>query len=151
MHTAETGSLSYGLFLRLRLLSTPPRGDAVTLRLHVYDTYIGGLSPPDKATLQTHIGVGKSLRPPLPPNRTCGFPAYGSPVGGLSSSGRSRVEPSYVKSEQPGFREKGLWPLSMVCEASSKTGALVLLTQDGAQPPPGHTVEFFRMHGDGHA
>ncbi len=54
MHTAETGSLSYGLSFRLRLLSTPPRGDAVTLRLHVYDTYIGGLSPPDKATLQTH-------------------------------------------------------------------------------------------------
>ena len=53
MHTAETGSLSYGLFFRLRLLSTPPRGDAVTLRLHVYDTYIGGLSPPDKTTLHS--------------------------------------------------------------------------------------------------
>ena len=26
------------------------------------------------------IGVEKDSRPPLPPNRTCGFPAYGSPV-----------------------------------------------------------------------
>ena len=29
-HTAETGSLAYGLSVRLRLLPTPPRGDAVT-------------------------------------------------------------------------------------------------------------------------
>jgi len=29
-HAAETGSSSYGLSVRLRLLSTPPRGDAVT-------------------------------------------------------------------------------------------------------------------------
>jgi NAD(P)H-hydrate repair Nnr-like enzyme with NAD(P)H-hydrate epimerase domain len=29
------------------------------------------------------IGVGIARRPPLPPNRTCGFPAYGSPVTGL--------------------------------------------------------------------
>ncbi len=39
------------------------------------------------------IGVGKGSRPPLPPNRTGGFPAYGSPVGGfligtVSRSGR---------------------------------------------------------------
>jgi hypothetical protein len=26
------------------------------------------------------IGVGKVFTLPLPPNRTCGFPAYGSPV-----------------------------------------------------------------------
>ena len=29
------------------------------------------------------IGVGIARRPPLPPNRTCRFPAYGSPVTGL--------------------------------------------------------------------
>jgi len=29
------------------------------------------------------IGVGKSLRPPLPPNRASGFPAHGSPVDGF--------------------------------------------------------------------
>src|SRR5664279_1800657 len=29
------------------------------------------------------IGVGKAFGPPRPPNRTGGFPAYGSPVGGF--------------------------------------------------------------------
>ena len=29
------------------------------------------------------IGVGIGYRRPRPPNRTCGFPAYGSPVGGF--------------------------------------------------------------------
>src|SRR6266566_4473095 len=29
------------------------------------------------------IGVGKGVHPPRPPNRTGGFPAYGSPVGGF--------------------------------------------------------------------
>src|SRR5271170_5754867 len=29
------------------------------------------------------IGVGKAFTPPLPPNRTGGFPAYGSPVDGF--------------------------------------------------------------------
>src|SRR5271156_4491740 len=29
------------------------------------------------------IGVGKAFAPPLPPNRTGGFPAYGSPVDGF--------------------------------------------------------------------
>ena len=31
MHQAESGSSSYGLAARLRLLSTPPRDDAVTV------------------------------------------------------------------------------------------------------------------------
>lgn len=30
------------------------------------------------------IGVEKGACPPLPPNRTCGSPAYGSPVGGFN-------------------------------------------------------------------
>jgi hypothetical protein len=30
---------------------------------------------------KTPMGVGMARRPPLPPNRTCGFPASGSPVG----------------------------------------------------------------------
>jgi len=32
-------------------------------------------------------GVRLSTRTPLPPNRTCGSPAYGSPVGGLPARG----------------------------------------------------------------
>jgi len=34
--------------------------------------------------LSALIGVGKAFRPPLPPNRTCGSPAYGSPVSGFT-------------------------------------------------------------------
>src|SRR5882757_1398845 len=33
------------------------------------------------------IGVGKAFWPPLPPNRTCGSPAYGSPVAGFLIGG----------------------------------------------------------------
>src|ERR1700722_18569188 len=33
--------------------------------------------------LRPLIGVGKAFAPPLPPNRTSGFPAYGSPVDGF--------------------------------------------------------------------
>ena len=29
------------------------------------------------------IGVGKDFTPPRPPNRACGSPAHGSPVGGF--------------------------------------------------------------------
>ena len=35
------------------------------------------------------IGVGRALPLPLPPNRTCGSPASGSPVGGFTSERRS--------------------------------------------------------------
>src|SRR5712691_13129725 len=36
------------------------------------------------------IGVGKGVIPPRPPNRTGGFPAYGSPVGGFLIGNISR-------------------------------------------------------------
>jgi hypothetical protein len=35
------------------------------------------------ASFPLMIGVEKGSRPPLPPNRACGFPAHGSPVGGF--------------------------------------------------------------------
>src|SRR4051812_36962460 len=38
------------------------------------------------------IGVGKA-EPPRPPNRTCGFPAYGSPVSGFLIGSASRFAP----------------------------------------------------------
>src|ERR1019366_5544344 len=44
-HSAETGSLSYGLLFRLQLLSTPPRGDAVTFSFVSCDLLRIGLSP----------------------------------------------------------------------------------------------------------
>jgi hypothetical protein len=44
-HTAESGSLSYGLSVRLRLLPTPPRGDAVTFGFGGYGFLRCGLPP----------------------------------------------------------------------------------------------------------
>src|ERR1700692_4767664 len=37
--------------------------------------------------VEVRIGVGRTdwIRSPLPPNRTCGSPASGSPVGGFTS------------------------------------------------------------------
>ena len=45
-HAAETGSLSYGLFVRLRLLPTPSRDDAVAFGYMCHDFTSVGLSPP---------------------------------------------------------------------------------------------------------
>ena len=44
--TAESCSLSYGLHVRRRLLSTPPHGDAVTFGYRERASPRGGLSPP---------------------------------------------------------------------------------------------------------
>jgi len=41
----ETSSSSYGLIVRFQLLSTPPRGDAVTFSYGVYGSLRHGLSP----------------------------------------------------------------------------------------------------------
>jgi hypothetical protein len=48
-HPAETGSSSYGLSVRLLLLSTPPRGDAVTFDFRRRDRHLAGTyTPPTK-------------------------------------------------------------------------------------------------------
>ena len=54
LHTAESGSLSCGLSVRLRLLSTPPRGDAVTFSYMCRDFTWRGLPLADKAYSRTH-------------------------------------------------------------------------------------------------
>jgi len=36
------------------------------------------------AFVKSLIGVGKDSKPPRPPNRACGSPAHGSPVGGFN-------------------------------------------------------------------
>src|SRR5436309_3979423 len=53
---------------------------------------------------QKAIGVGRTSRFPLPPNRTGGFPAYGSPVGGLTSK---RVD---AHEHEPHLRRTSLAP-----------------------------------------
>src|ERR1019366_4304236 len=51
------------------------------------------------------IGVGKSFGPPRPPNRTGGFPAYGSPVGGFLIGNVSRSAKLFpVRAAQPARR-----------------------------------------------
>src|SRR5207249_3562451 len=65
---AETGSCSYGLAVRLQLLSTPPLGDAVTFGYKVTTHSDRDFHPADKASSRTHIGVGKARR--LPSLRT---------------------------------------------------------------------------------
>src|SRR5271170_5338175 len=81
-----------------------------------HSRYVISLGAPDQGDKQLlhrdrpsqHvIGVGKASRPPLPPNRTGGFPAYGSPLGSFSSR-LSRGQPGRVECEQPGFREVGI-------------------------------------------
>ena len=49
--TAESCSSSYGLHVRLRLLPTPPRGDAVTFGYRDRASPEGGLSPPKSRLL----------------------------------------------------------------------------------------------------
>ena len=64
------------------------------------------------------IGVGESYCPPRPPNRTGGFPAYGSPVGGFLI-GVVSLLPSGVKCEPFGIREGGNCPFNAVASADS--------------------------------
>jgi hypothetical protein len=78
----------YGLLVRLRLLATPPRGDAVAFDYMWRDLTWVGLSPPDKATSQTHTS-----RIASPPARLPGWRVQPwrrrATVGGKSASARS--------------------------------------------------------------
>src|SRR5271169_1850016 len=59
------------------------------------------------------IGVGKGMAPPRPPNRTCGLPAYGSPVVGV--------------------RIGSVWPARRQCEGEppmSSEGAFAMCSLD---------------------
>ena len=48
------------------------------------------------------IGVGRAVwRLPLPPNRTGGFPAYGSPVGGYLREGWQAAAWAVAKENSP--------------------------------------------------
>src|SRR5882724_7002109 len=51
---AESGSCSYGPTVRLRLLPTPPRGDAVAFSYKVTTRFGGDSHPADKASSRTH-------------------------------------------------------------------------------------------------
>jgi hypothetical protein len=88
------------------------------------------------------------LAPPLPPNRTCGFPASGSPVGDCPrTSGPSRdwVAGMGDRSEecQPLPDKVGIW-ITLMIEAPASTSALVPLAQDAAQSHAQPLIELFR-------
>src|SRR5258708_25927019 len=53
----------------------------------------------------------------------------------------SRVFKRCCKGEQSLVREEGVRPSLMVGFASSEPGPLVLLAQDGTQPPPNETIK----------
>jgi hypothetical protein len=80
------GPLFYGLSIHFQLLSTPCRHDAVTFSYRREAPPERDFHPPMHVHFQAHIGVGtRDSTSPLPPNRTGGFPASGSPVSGLIS------------------------------------------------------------------
>ena len=57
-YPAETGSSSYGLPIHLRLLSTPPRGDAVTFNFWTCDQPRHGLAPCRQSVLTDALMAG---------------------------------------------------------------------------------------------
>src|SRR6516162_523465 len=72
-------------YLRLRSLWLPPTWTLTMLiwRLHGR-THSGQARTSERAGIQRRlIGVGNGFRRPRPPNRACGSPAHGSPVGGF--------------------------------------------------------------------
>src|SRR5208337_4838473 len=65
--------LRYGLIVHLQLLSTPPRGDAVTFGYRVPEHSDRDFHPADSTQLQAHRGPGSpgdwGPTPAGPPNR----------------------------------------------------------------------------------
>jgi len=68
-HSAESGSLSYGPPVRLRLLSTSPHGDAVTFDYEVMACLDADLHRADVMPSRAH-----GLRPT--PERRSGYPIF---------------------------------------------------------------------------
>ncbi len=63
--------LRYGLIVHLRLLSTPPRGDAVTFSYEVPEHFGKDSHLADSMHLQAHIGIGRTDYSAPPPSKPC--------------------------------------------------------------------------------
>jgi hypothetical protein len=61
-------------------------------------------------TVKIGVGTADWIRPPLPPNRTGGSPAYGSPVDGLPTGGLDETKMGCVQAVQPMLVEVGVRP-----------------------------------------
>ena len=92
--------------------------------LQVHRGTISGLSKLDEP-----IGVGTAhwLAPPLPPNRTGGSPASGSPVGGFTSRGLEQSSMGFYKAEKPMIPKEAIWPAMMIVPTADALVALVRL------------------------
>src|SRR5215471_10432166 len=86
------------------------------------------------------IGVGIGFRRPRPPNRTAVFPHTALQLV-VSSSRPSRCLPGRVKREQPGIREVGIGPSSMVSPIIADPRTSRLLAQHCPQAPSDHLIE----------
>jgi hypothetical protein len=75
------------------------------------------------------------LTPPLPPNRTGGSPASGSPVSGLSS--RLNIGAGAMfQTEQAPFRKPAVGPPSAICLTQPVAGSLLPFAQHRSQATP---------------
>ena len=86
------------------------------------------------------IGVGKGCRPPLPPNRACGSPAHGSPVGGFSSR-LARLSSGFDHGEKPFRSEECIWPATMVGITPAKARTFLLFAQERPQSSSDQRVQ----------
>src|ERR1044071_4454575 len=86
------------------------------------------------------IEVGMAwLAPPLPPNRTGGFPASGSPVSGVSS--RLTIGAGAVfQTKQPPRRKPSAWPFQAVGLAQPIARSFLPFTQHRSQASPQPSV-----------
>ena len=92
-HLAETGSLYYGLVVRLLLLSTPPRGDAVAVDYTLSMFEWSGL-PPLRRSALTGARV-RSLETALLPRRVR--------AGGIMTARPKRERPHSLFASRPPF------------------------------------------------
>lgn len=86
------------------------------------------------------IGVGKDSRPPRPPNRACGSPAHGSPVGGFSSR-LARLSSGFDHGEKPSRSEECIWPATMVGITPAKARTFLLFAQERPQSSSDQRVQ----------
>ena len=126
-HTAESGSSSYGLLVRLRLLPTPPRGDAVTFGYTCCDYTWHGLSPCRQSVLTDALIPAKAgiqvACPPARPLRSCrGLDAAPSrsPRGQAPDVDPTRIRPAPGSVKRP-MRAGRMYCPGMVLPPSSRS------------------------------
>ena len=86
------------------------------------------------------VGSGDWVRHPLPPNRTCGSPASGSPVDGFTCKRTGGRGHGLVQAEEPVFGKEGIGPPDVVVAATDPFPARAL-AQNVAQAPADPAVE----------